>query len=200
MALPPLRSGVSALVRGVRQYLNNDHEQSVSVRLGWAENMSQLNQSPETANRVVFQPSDQNGGAGKMGPPSMGPGPRRIEIDGDLVGTVRALADHEMLFTVYVWAAPTNVRDPDEEEQIEATLELRQWVVRALHAVGQADISLGSGSISWTRPSGRQYGKELVFTFAYRLPILDVPNEIVYPTANPIRTVPSHDGEPDTDP
>jgi hypothetical protein len=70
----------------------------------------------------------------------------------------------------------------DEDLEIEATLDLYQWAVRAIHATAFADVAWGE--VMWTvSPTEKLFGKEIQFGFALRVPLLDVPQEIAFPGA-----------------
>lgn len=177
-----LKNGILGLVEGVRTYLEAHDRSDVEVLLGWKERPKQGN-----GNRLVFQPSDPSGKGGKMLPSRGGPGPRDLKEGDKVVARVRALADHEVLFTCFVWG-----KGSTEAEHIANTWDLYQWAIRAIHATGFADLSL-SGDINWTHPTvEKHFGKELSFTFTFRIPILDVPQEIVYPEPA-LETTPKHD-------
>lgn len=179
-----MRSGLVALVAGVRTYLTVNGVDA-TVALGWKARARVGNQGPGGANRIVFTPSDDAGNGGRI-VGTQQPGQRAVGGSGTpqtATGSVRALYDWQRVCVVSVWAiasAATGDEDARDAAQLEASESLVEWMMRAVQASGRANIQFGD--VRWTIPDERSYGIEALVGLTFRHPIFDVPNEIVRPT------------------
>lgn len=179
MSLDDFGPPMLTLRDGVASYFEA-HNVTAKVVLGWKERTKQVNQGPGGANRVVIQPSDDQGNGGTIESPH-GPGQRELKnANGDVVGHVRALKTWHQILNVSVWAADAN-NPQDDEATILATWKLYVWTVRAIYAMSLANLEWGA--TSWTMdPRELSYGRELRIALVLRQPLPDIPTEIIYPT------------------
>ncbi|WP_156338488.1 hypothetical protein [Chondromyces crocatus] len=148
-----------------------DESITAVVVLGEREPAKQLNQGPGRANRVVFAPGDESGGAGEYAAarnPGRNPRPVRTLV---------------ALSRVYVWAydgaAPNS-----EEAQYEAVWVLHDRTISAIHRKAHGTYQVTAPR--WTnKVTERAFGKELVFMLQLEVPILERP----IPTAPGIEPV-----------
>lgn len=152
--------GLLKLVRDVREVFAEEGV-TANVVLGDREPAKQLNQGPGRANRVVFAPGDENGGAGEYtAARNPGRNPRPVR-------TLSAVC------RVFIWAydgsAPNN-----EEAQYEAVWTLHDLTVGAIHRKAHGTYQLSAPR--WlNRNIERAFGKELMFLLQLEVPILDRP-------------------------
>lgn len=177
-----IRSGLIDLAQRVKTYLTA-HGVDAEVHVGWKARERILTQGPGGANRIVFVPGDDSGAGGRI-VPTQQPGARSIGGTNqyDATATVRALRDWQRIVVVSVWG-----RDPlatgDEEERdiahLETTETLIEWMLRAVHACGLANLE--TGDVRWTIPGERAYGIEARVGLTFRHPLFDVPQDVVRP-------------------
>lgn len=175
MTLPIIRSGLIEAVRDVRSYLET-YGVSAPVYFGWKERARTASGPGPEPNRIVIVPSDPT--TGKAGPVDLRlkPGMRAIRDENNVVvGHVRALREWHRTFTVVVWAAGSSKSD---EEIIEASEDLMEWVIRAFQAAVGGQVSWGEPTWS-VSPKELTNGRELVLPGTLRTPIFDVPTETV---------------------
>lgn len=178
------RSGICALVRGVRAYFDRANV-AATVRLGWTERSRNDNQGPGGATRVTFIPGEFDSSPGAPKTLRGGTIDRKgAQTHGGGNPRLRTLAHDHPIVTVSVWACdPT--RPFDEEAQIEATETLRELTFQAIQGavdpetgtpVGFGNIEYG-GDWSWTLPPGEaSFGREITFSLVlHNVPIFDQP-------------------------
>lgn len=177
-----LRSGLVALVRSVRAYLELEGV-GARVSVGWTKRTRQDNQGEGTANRIVFVPGDpQNGRNGTLHNAKF-PGPRDVADPSDptkRIGAVRELRNWERVVTMSVWAAPDPNAEDAEESQIEETDALFEWALRGVHRFGFAAVEWGDVGHT-VEPVEVSHGRELLATFTLSSPIFDKPVEVARP-------------------
>lgn len=169
------RSGVVAMRKSVAAFFA-DRKVSANVSLGWRDRTQQGNQGgPDGANRVVFELGED---AGKLAAPH-GPGDR---YDDDVTPTTSriALANWEQALTVSVWAQDPSAPE-DEEAQLEATENLFEWVIRAVHNFQPVQAVWGSVKRT-VAPTERLFGLEIRAQLTLKHPMFDEAESIVYPT------------------
>lgn len=183
-------TGLPAFADGVAQYLQGNGV-TATVVLGWRENVQLINEGDGTANRIVIQPGDPQGGAGELAAPrQVGTGPRTIwpplpvsgpdaQSPDDVVG--RELADWAERATVFVWAADASAPE-DERRQYIAVRGLLTWFQRAAVYVARNAVELGD--LEWvdSKDIEKQYGRELAIAMVYHSPLFDLADELVHPT------------------
>lgn len=174
-----MQSGFTALVHGVASFLAQQGV-TADVRLGWRESSKRGNQGPAGGpfKRVLFVPADGTRGGVIAAP--FGPGWRPL-AGVSPAAAARPLASWEQTITCFIWAvdATDSTTLANEGAQIEATTNLLEKVIQALHVTGLADIKSFSNT-EWTTPGANQMlGRELKFSFVYRFPLFDVTAELV---------------------
>lgn len=161
--------GLLKLVHDVREVFAEENV-TANVVLGDRESAKQTNQGPGRANRVVFAPGDENGGAGEYAAarnPGRNPRPVRTWI---------AIA------RVYCWSWDSSAPN-DEEKQYEAVWTLHDWTVVAIHRKAHGTYQLSKPR--WLNAvKERTFGKELVFMLQLEVPILDTPYPVVSDVQN----------------
>jgi hypothetical protein len=177
-----INSGFLAAVAAVKVYFT---EKSITadVSVGWKRRWRQDNQGTGGANRVVFTPSgDAKGGGGKIIPPRF-PGERNVRASAGATptATIRSLVEWERSVMISVWAVDNSARE-DEAAQIEATEDLFEWTVRAIHGAPGAFANLVWGDVTWTPPPERAFGLELQCGLTFRHPIFSEPTLLKFPT------------------
>lgn len=176
------RSGLVAIYREARAYLE-EHGVGASVDFGWKARRRNTNMGARPGSlggyRVVVVPSDPD--SGKAGPIGLEvkPGPVDILNDaGVVVGHVRPLREWRRAFAVIIWAAGS---EADEEQLVEETETLLEWVVRAFQASAGGMVTWGEPG--WTpTPAELTNGRELVLPGVLRTVIYDTPTETARPT------------------
>lgn len=176
MTLPTFRSGIRALVDGVRAYFE-EHEITAVVAAGWKVRLDQNNQGPGRANRVVIVPGDLNGKAGKIVQP-LERGERLIGDPSHPDGSTRAIADWDRVVTLSIWAYDGDFPN-DELAQIIAVETLLELTKRAVDRVAGASVTWGDSA--WSPPKERQFGAELLVGLTFSQPLYDEPRERAYP-------------------
>lgn len=191
-----IRSGFLAAVQAVRAFLTAKEVDAEVVVVGFKQRMQQLNQSKTNrGNRVVFQPSDDDGKAGRIViARQVGDRDIRPAIDAPRVATIRSLAEWERLSMVSVWATDLDAPN-DEEAQGQATETLYEWVVRAVHSAPGAFANALWGDVELTPTKERSFGLELRAALTFRHPIFDEPREVVYPTGAQVDRNPDLNGD-----
>lgn len=175
-----IRSGLRALVDGVRAYFDANGVSSI-VTAGFRPRYKQENQGAGRANRVVFIPGDMKSGAGgTIGQPRE-PGEREIVNPADptkLAGSVRAIADWDRQLIVSVWSYDADNRT-DDFEQLVACEDLIEWTKRAVDSVALANVTWGG--VTWTVPGESAFGAEALLDLSFTHPLFDVPLERAFP-------------------
>ncbi len=167
------RSGLLELVRNVRAFLA-DRGIDAEVRVGWLERGRVDNQGVGRANRVVFTPSDDGGGGGRI-VGIRGPG-ARYDVEGS---SRRGLYNWERTVSVSVWAGDGTGRE-DEERQVEATEELFERVMQAVGVSAAASVEWGA--VTWTVPNARPFGRELRAALTFKHPMFGEEYAVVNPS------------------
>lgn len=198
-----IRSGLLAAVATVGPFLAANGI-TATVEVGWKRRPRQDNQGTGGANRVVFIPSGEKGDGGKLTPPRF-PGQRTVRDAVDApVGNVRSLIDWKRNVVISIWAADrTTANDPNNEAaQIEAVETLFEWVARAVHSAPGAFASIEWGEPTFTEPTERSFGLELLVPLTFSHPIFDQPRDLVFPTVAVVSrapyappTIPSSSGD-----
>lgn len=156
-----LESGFSALVAGMREFLESHHVPA-EFAAGWLKRPKQATKAG--GSRIVVGPSEEGGSGGQI-LPAMAPGMRLTETQ-----AWRPLAAWEMKLACYVWATDTT----SEEAQVSATFGLMTWAMRAIAHASNGHYTFGS--TDWTKPETlTQYGRELKLSFSFRSHVIDVP-------------------------
>lgn len=173
------RSGLIALVHGVRAYFAANSITANVAACGWRQRSEQMNQGPGRANRVLFIPGDMNGRGG-----SLANGPRLSSTN------PRPLVQWNKLVTLSVWAAdPNPANRADEEKQIEAVETLLEQTIQAMRYALDPDTEQRVGfatiefhDLTWTVDNTEMYfGREVLVTFTHKGPLFDV----TYDTGTP---------------
>ncbi len=168
-------------IGAVREYLEA-RRVVAQVLFGRRERARRVNQGAGGANRIVFQPGDDGGRLGQIGPVHQ-PGPRDIAAG----ISARSLANLSAVYTVYVWAsAPASSggasqsRTRDELADFEAAEDLLQWTVRAVHWAFDGHSQWGELSVV-PEPVELANGVELKASLTVGFPLYDTPNTRVFP-------------------
>jgi len=190
--------GLLALERGMRAYFNANSI-SAQVAFGSTARSRKDNAGPGGANRVVIIPGRFDPSTGEPKPLAAG----RLDRDGpaDFVSLsdveYRVIAWLHEAATVAVWACNTEV-PRDERESYGAVSRLRMSTVQALHnAVDPlTGVPIGFGNLedwgetTWTLPPGEAaYGKEFMFGLVLRVPVLEAPVSLAFPSPSIQRSV-----------
>lgn len=178
-------SGLLPAVNAVQAYFDSNSVVA-KVSIGWRQKMRKDNQAATSANRVIFIPSDSGGVGGTLTSPRY-PGARNIvDPNADdptkVVGTVRELVGWQRKILISVWAYDNSAPE-DEQVQIQAAESLLEWTTRAIHQAPGAFGELVWGDTTWTEPSERHFGQEILVGLVFNHPIFDAPRYFVYPTA-----------------
>lgn len=183
------RSGLLALVRGMRAYLEANSFQ-VPVRVGWNVRNRIDNQGPGGGNRIILVPGEFDPSSGvpraqRAGLIDRDAPQNHVELDPQ----VRALAWWHEAITCSVWAVDAE-KPQDEEHQISATETLLELTVQAIHnavdpetmtPVGFGNLQ-GWGQAVWTLPPGEMgFGRELTFGFTLLVPLFDAAIGLAHP-------------------
>jgi hypothetical protein len=184
----PGRSPLRALARAIR-WRFEAYGVTASVRLGWRQ---RTEQDPDAGNRVVLVPGIFDPSAG-LGVKSLRAG--RFDRDApqnyvDHDPRLRAVAWWHEPVTFSVWAVSDD--DPqDEEAQIEATEDLCERTIDAIHnAVDpETQIPIGYGNVEdfgdpyWTLPPvEKPFGRELTFGIVLLVPQFETPSGLAFPS------------------
>lgn len=156
------------------------HGVPASVVFGRRERNRRLNQGPATGSRIVFVPGDPSGNLGKLGVANH-PGQRSetVNLHGvDVTQRSRALRDWRVRMSVHVWVH----RGGSEADDFEAAEALLQWTVRAVHHSVTSWHEWGDVSVS--EPAEAHNGVELIAALTLNFALVDVPNTVVFPSAN----------------
>jgi hypothetical protein len=189
MSLPVPQSGLNELVAGVRRYFVTNSIGATVPPLGWVERSKIINQgNPNGASRVCFIPGAFDG---SLGPPRNLSAGSLTKPHHSTNSDRRALAWWHRISTVCVWSiditAPT-----DEQKQLEASETLLEHTIQAVHysvallALTQSTRLLGVanikwGSVSYVKPTERQFGLEVLAQFEHGEKVFDVFTDLLFP-------------------
>lgn len=155
---------------------------AAAVDFGRRKRWRRLNQGPVTGGRVLFQPGDESGNLGTLGPAHQ-PGPRVAVVEGEagenVTRTSRALRTWEARYTIFVWV-PRGEAD-DEAEDFEAAEALLQETIRAVHERGEW-YATGAVDDASDEPSEIRNGIELRVALSTHFAVVDVPTTRVFPS------------------
>ncbi len=168
---PPFRQ----LVEGVAAFLAANGVNAVVER---GITPSHVKPIPGRSGRVVFYSSKPNGAAGAIVNPRQ-VGARDVGgTKGAPEFTVRPLSDWSRTVSVSIWAQDLD-RSQDEGAQDDAVFQLFTWVQRAVQSVAFGNAVWGA--TTFTVPTDRAYGLELVADLTFQHAVFDVPIEFARP-------------------
>lgn len=188
------QSGLVVLADAVRVYFDANGVRATVAPVGLRYRSFSMNQGPGGGSRIVFIPGDFSGDAalkpideGELGDP--------LKRLGD---NPRELVEWNRTVTISIWGVDASDVS-DEQRQIEATENLLELVVRAVHnavspntgyAIGADRDENGSstwGKVSRTYPPVENgFGCELLVRLRIKGPLFDAPAQIVTPTLAPL--------------
>lgn len=183
-----VRSVLPALRRAMAAFFAAN-EIDARVALGWSKRTRRDNEAAGGGNRVILVPGEFDPGGGLSAKAL-----RAGRIDRDLPQNyldqnLRTLAVWHESVTCSVWAVDDDDAQ-DEERQIEATEQLFEHTIQAIHSAVDPDTSqpIGFANVEsfadayWTLPPvERPFGRELTFGIVLLVPAFDLEGALAFP-------------------